>query len=204
FGVDEKRMPWILALASLVSVPSLALIAVNICFVIMAIAVGRVAWPVAVAAAIVAVVSTALVARIGMAISAIALPERRSRELTVLFTIPVIVVAFPVAAYFASLKWDGRVPESVAAAATVVGFTPLAAPQAFLFHLAGGVTGCVLASGIVALASLGLFLAVWTYLLRRLLTASGRPYAARERWVLGWFGSLPAKAFGAFVAGSLL
>src|SRR5690606_25742665 len=48
FGVDEKRMPWILALASLVSVPSLALIAVNVCFVISAVAVGGLAWPIAV------------------------------------------------------------------------------------------------------------------------------------------------------------
>src|SRR5690606_9336608 len=100
FGVDERRMPWILALASLVSVPSFALIAVSVCFVITAVALG-VDWPVAALAGLVGVVSTALVARIGMAISAIALPERRSRELTVLFTIPVIVIAFPVAAYFA-------------------------------------------------------------------------------------------------------
>ena len=204
FGVDEKRMPWILALASLVSIPSLALIAVNACFVVMAVAVGRVAWPVAVAAALVAVVSTALVARIGMAVSAIALPERRSRELTVLFTIPVIVVAFPVAAYFASLKWDGQVPESVAAAADVVGFSPLAAPQAFLFHLAEGDTGAAWASGLIALASLGVLLALWAYLVRRLLTTTERPYATRERSGLGWFGSLPATAFGAVAARSLV
>src|SRR5690606_34821483 len=128
FGVDERRMPWILALASLVSVPSFALIAVSVCFVITAVALG-VDWPVAALAGLVGVVSTALVARIGMAISAIALPERRSRELTVLFTIPVIVIAFPVAAYFASLKWDGQVPAGVDAARSVIGFTPLAAPQ---------------------------------------------------------------------------
>jgi ABC-2 type transport system permease protein len=204
FGVDEKRMPWILALASLVSVPSFALIAVNVCFVIMAVAVGGVAWPVAVVAAVVAVVSTALIARIGMAISVIALPERRSRELTVLFTIPLIVVAFPVAAYFASLKWDGQVPESVATAATVVGFSPLAAPQAFLFHLAEGDARAAWTSGLIALASLALLLALWAYLVRRLLTTTERPYATRERSGLGWFGSLPANAFGAVAARSLV
>src|SRR5690606_2827185 len=182
----------------------LALIAVNACFVVMAVAVGRVAWPVAVAAALVAVVSTALVARIGMAVSAIALPERRSRELTVLFTIPVIVVAFPVAAYFAPPKGDGQVPESVAAAADVVGFSPLAAPQAFLFHLAEGDTGAAWASGLIALASLGVLLALWAYLVRRLLTTTERPYATRERSGLGWFGSLPASAFGAVAARSLV
>ncbi|MFD5226857.1 hypothetical protein ACFWHT_14670 [Microbacterium sp. NPDC058342] len=204
FGVDERRMPWILAVASLISVPSLALIAVNVLFVITAIALGGIAWPVAALAGLVGVLSTALVARIGMAISALALPERRSRELTVLFTIPVIVIAFPVAAYFASLNWDGHVPDAVRAATSVVGYSPLAAPQAFLFHVAAGETAAAWTSGLIALASLAGLLVLWAYLVRRLLTTTERPYATRERSGLGWFGTLPAGAFGAVAARSLV
>ncbi|WP_193596461.1 hypothetical protein [Microbacterium sp. YJN-G] len=203
FGVDEKRMPWILALAALVSVPSFALIAVSTCFVIAAVSAGA-PWPVAVLAGIVGVISTVLAARIGMAVSAIALPERRSRELTVLFTIPVIVVAFPVAAYFASLEWDGQVPAGVDAARSIIGFSPLAAPQAFLFHVAAGETAAAWASGLIALATVGGLLALWAYLVRRLLTTTERPYATRERSGLGWFGSLPGNAFGAIGARSLV
>lgn len=203
FGVDERRMPWILALASLVSVPSFALIAVSVCFVITAVALG-VDWPVAALAGLVGVVSTALVARIGMAISAIALPERRSRELTVLFTIPVIVIAFPVAAYFASLKWDGQVPAGVDAARSLIGFSPLAATQAFVFHIAAGEAGAAWASGLIALATLAGLLGLWAYLVRRMLTTTERPYATRERSGLGWFGSLPGTAFGAIGARSLV
>ena len=59
FGVDEKRMPWILALASLVSVPSAALLVVHAFFVTVSITVGRIAWPVAVLAGLVSVISTA-------------------------------------------------------------------------------------------------------------------------------------------------
>lgn len=204
FGVDEKRMPWILALASLISVPSFALIAINIVFVTAAISVADIAWPVAVLAGAVSALSTALAARIGMAVSAIALPERRSRELVVLFTIPVIVVAFPVAAYFASLNWEGQVPDAVNAVATVVGFSPLGAPHAFLFHLAAGDVGAAWGSGLAALASLGAVLALWAYLVRRLLTTTDRPYATRERSGLGWLGTLPATPFGAVAARSLV
>ncbi|WP_298861977.1 hypothetical protein [Microbacterium sp.] len=204
FGVDEKRMPWILALGSLISIPSFALIAVHLCFVITAITVGGIAWPVAILAGIVSVVSTALVARIGMAISAIALPERRSRELTVLFTIPIIVIAFPVAAYFASMNWNGHVPVTVASATSVVGFTPLAAPQAFLYHLAAGDAGAAWVSGLIALLTLGGLLAVWMILVRRLLSTTERPHAARERVGLGWFSGLPANAFGGVAARSLV
>lgn len=203
FAIDQRQLPWILALASLISVPSLALIAVTICLVIVAIGAG-VSAPIAVLAALVGVISIALAARIGMAISAILLPERRSRELTALITIPVIVIAFPVAAYFASLKWDGRVPPAVDAATSAIGLSPIAAPHAFLFHVAAGDQDAALASGLVALASLAGLLALWAYLVRRLLTVTERPYATRERSGLGWFGSLPANAFGAVAARSLV
>ncbi|MDT0158637.1 hypothetical protein Q9R19_13490 [Microbacterium sp. ARD32] len=204
FGVDLKRMPWILALASLVSVPSMALVAVHVVFAVAVTTVASVPWPAAVAAALVSVLSTALVARIGMAISAIVLPERRSRELTVLFTIPIIAIAFPVAAYFASMRWDGHVPPAAAAVTAFVGYTPLAAPQAFLFRLAAGETGAAWTSGLVALLTLAALLALWGHLVRRMLSTTERPYATRERSGLGWFSTLPTTAFGAVAARSLV
>ncbi|WP_309129063.1 hypothetical protein [Microbacterium sp.] len=203
FGVDERRMPWTLTLAALVSIPSLVLLAVGACVVTVAVAHG-VAWPAAVLSVVISVLCTALAARIGMAVSAILLPERRSRELTVLFTIPVIVIAFPFAAYFASMEWDGNVPGGVAAATSIVGYTPLAAPQAFLFHLAAGETAAAWGSGLIALTSLAALAALWAYLVRHLLTTTERPVAARERSGLGWFGPLPDNAFGAVAARSLV
>lgn len=203
FAVDPRQLPWILALASLVSIPSLALIAVTTCLVIVAIGAGAPA-ALAVLAGVIGVLSTALAARIGMAISAILLPERRSRELTVLITIPVLVIAFPVAAYFASLRWDGNVPAAVDVATNVVGFSPLAAPHALLFHLAAGDQRAALVSGLIALASVLALLGLWVYLVHRLTTVTERPYATRERSGLGWFGTLPANAFGAVAARSLV
>ena len=93
FGVDERQMPWILTLASFVSVPSLALIAVNISVCIVAIRLGA-PWFVAVLMSVVSLLSTILSARIGMAVNALLLPERRSRELTALFALAVICLLY--------------------------------------------------------------------------------------------------------------
>lgn len=203
FGVDERRMPWVLAVAALVSVPSLALLAVYISVCVVAIELGAPA-PLAVLATAVGVVTTILVARVGMAINALILPERRSRELTALFALALIVIAFPVAVFFASLRWDGHVPASLAAMTTTVGFTPLAASPGFLFAIAADDMSLAWGSGIVAVVTLGALWILWAWLVRRLLTTTERPVAARERTGLGWFGLLPSNAFGAIAARSLV
>ncbi|MFK3678620.1 hypothetical protein ACI2IP_12880 [Microbacterium sp. NPDC090218] len=203
FGVDERQMPWVLTLASFISVPSLALLAVYTSVCIVAIGAGA-PWPLAVLMTIIAVVTTALTSRIGMAINALLLPERRSRELTALFALALLVIAFPVAVFLGSLRWDGLVPDSLATVSSVLGFTPLAASPAFLFAAAEGETGSAWVSGIIAVLTVGLLWAAWTWLVRRLLTTTERPIASRERTGLGWFGLLPSNAFGAIASRSLV
>lgn len=203
FGVDERRMPWLLALAALVSVPSFAVIAVNICVCIVAIRLGT-PWFAAVPMSLLGVLTTVLAARIGMAVNALLLPERRSRELTSLFALALVVIAFPVAVFLASLRWDGQVPATVGTITGTVGLTPVAAPSRFLFAVAVGDTAGAWASGIIAVATAVVGGAVWAWLVRRLLTTTVRPVASRERTGLGWFGLLPSNAFGAIAARSLV
>ena len=203
FGVDERQMPWILALASLISVPSLALLAVNISVCIVAINLGA-PWPIAVLMSVVGLLSTVLSARIGMAVNALLLPERRSRELTALFALAVIVVAFPVAVFLASLKWDGQVPAAVESLTASVGVTPFAASSRFLFSFATEEPGAAWMSGIVAFITAAALWVLWSWLVRRLLTTTERPVASRERSGLGWFGLLPSNAFGAIASRSLV
>ncbi|KQR36921.1 hypothetical protein [Microbacterium sp. Leaf159] len=203
FGVDERQMPWILALASFISVPSLALLAVNISVCIVAIRLGA-PWLLAVLMSFVSLVSTILAARIGMAINALVLPERRSRELTALFALALIVIAFPVAVFLASLKWDGEVPAAVGTLAAAVGVTPFAASSRFLFSFATDDNTGAWISGVVAFATAAVLWALWTWLVRRLLTTTERPVTSRERSGLGWFGLLPSNAFGAIASRSLV
>lgn len=203
FGVDERQMPWMLALATLISVPTLALLAVYISVCIVATAAGT-PWPLAALMTLVGVVTTVLTSRIGMAINALLLPERRSRELTALFALALLVIAFPVAVFFGSLRWDGLVPASLATLSTVFGYSPFAASPAFLFDAAAGETASAWASGVVAVLTVGFLWMAWTWLVRRLLTTTERPVASRERTGLGWFGLLPSNAFGAIAARSLV
>ena len=203
FGVDDRQMPWILTVASFVSVPSAALIAVNVCVCIVAVQLGT-PWPAAVVMTLVGVLSTLLAARIGMAVNALLLPERRSRELTALFALALIVIAFPVAVFLASLEWDGHVPGVVGSLTSVIGLTPLAAPSGFLFASAAGDTAGAWTAAIVAVVTAAGLWLVWSWIVRRLLTTTERPAASRERTGLGWFGLLPSNAFGAVAARSLV
>jgi ABC-2 type transport system permease protein len=203
FGVDERQMPWILVLAAFVSVPSLALIAVNACMCIVAIQLGT-PWPAAVLMTLLGVVTSLLAARIGMAVNGLLLPERRSRELTALFALAIIVIAFPVAVFLASLRWEGQVPGAVAALTGTIGLTPLASSSGFLFAVAAGDTDGAWAGGVIAVLTAAVLWAVWTWLVRRALTTTDRPVSSRERTGLGWFGLLPSNAFGAIAARSLV
>lgn len=203
FGVDERRMPWVLALASVVSVPSIAVIAVHAAVCIVAIRLGA-PWPAAVLISILSAMSTILIARVGMALNALLLPERRSRELTALFALAVIVVAFPVAVFLASLKWDRHVPAIIEQVAAVVGVTPFGSPPRFLFTVAAGDVSTAWTSGIVAVVTAVALWTLWAWLVRRLLTTVDRPTTSRERTGLGWFALLPSNAFGAIAARSLV
>ncbi|WP_136037323.1 hypothetical protein [Microbacterium sp. K35] len=203
FGVDERRLPWVLMLASLVSVPSLALLAVYASVCIVAIEAGA-PWPLAVIMSLLGLFITALIARIGMALNAMLLPERRSRELTALFALALIVIAFPVAVFLGSLRWDGDVPASIATLTSVIGVTPFAAAPASAFAAAAGETGTAWASGAVAVVTAIALALVWAWFVRRLLTTTERPVTARERTGLGWFGLLPSNAFGAIASRSLV
>lgn len=203
FGPDERRLPAILALAAFVSVPSLALLIVQITVVIVAISFGA-AWTVAVLSGLLTLITAVLAARVGMALGARLLPERRSRELTALFALAVIVIAVPVCVFVASLGWAGVVPPVLHTVAGVLGVTPLGASAALAFLAAEGQNSTTAIAVIVAVLTVaGVFLA-WLALARRALRTTERPAAVRERPGLGWFALLPSTAFGAVAARSLV
>lgn len=203
FGVDERQLPWTLLVASLVSVPSFAVIALMVCVAIVGVQHGA-PWPLAVVLSAIALLSATLAARIGMAANAMLLPERRPRELIAVFSLAVVVLAFPVAIFFASMKWDGHVPPAVAAATDIMAWTPFGAAIAAIFEIARGdvaAAGVTAAMGVATIAGL---LALWIVLVRRMLLTTERPTSGKERSGLGWFAVLPSTAFGAVAARSLV
>ncbi|MBF4560600.1 hypothetical protein ITJ43_00395 [Microbacterium sp. VKM Ac-2870] len=198
-GASPRETAWVTLLASTISVPVLAL-------VVVAVALGalwaRHGTPVGliVLSSIVGVLTCMLLAKIALAIGGI-LHDRRSRELTGIFLIAVIVVVVPVVVFLASLEWTDGVPSALAEAVDVLALTPLGAAWAIPGR---AVEGNLAGSLAVALASVAVLAAAWVWLVRRLMTTTDRPGSARERRGLGWFDLTGGTPAGGVAARSLV
>ncbi|MGZ8804849.1 MAG: hypothetical protein ACXWZG_06065, partial [Microbacterium sp.] len=135
---------------------------------------------------------------------ALFLRERRSRELSGLFVLAILVVVVPVGVFFASLEWGGRVPTQLAEAVNALAVTPIGAAWAFPGRVAQGGLGAATPTLLIALGTLiGLGL-IWLLLVRRLLSSTEPPVSVRERGGLGWFAVAPGTPSGAVSARSLV
>lgn len=189
-----------LAAAGVLSVPSLVLITLAACTAAMWSAQG--ANPVVAASSAAAgVITCVLLARVSMAVASLALRERRSRELTGVFLLGIVVVVVPVGVFLASLEWRGDVPVQLQEAVAVLSLTPLGAAWA-LPVAAGSPAGW--GAAVVAVLTIAALAAVWYALVRRSLTTTERPVAVRERGGLGWFAVAPGTPGGAIAARSLV
>nr|WP_208382686.1 hypothetical protein [Microbacterium ulmi] len=201
-GMPPLRLAGALALAALLSVPTLALAVVAICAAVVWSAHG-----VPVAAAIFGVVlgvtTCVLVAHVSMALTSLFLRERRSRELSGLFVLAILVVVVPVGVFLASLEWRGSVPTQLEEAVGVLGGTPLGAAWAYPGLLASGDPSAPVGA-LVAVATIAVLAVLWVWAVRHALTTTERPLAVRERGGLGWFAVAPGTPGGSIAARSLV
>lgn len=201
-GLRTRALAVVLIVAGLISLPVLVL-------AVIAGAAGTV-WvaqgaPVvgAIFGVVFGILTCMLFARIAMAGASMFLRERRSRELTGLFLLVVLVVVIPGVVFFASLEWDGRVPSQLTEAVAVLSVTPLGAAWAFplLFAASDGAAWVSLA---VAVGTLLALVVIWIIVVERVLTTTERPSAVRERGGLGWFAVAPGTPGGVIAARSLI
>ncbi len=202
FGLPPLRLAGVLAVASLFSIPTLAVLVVGICAAVVWTAHGA-SLAVAITGVVLAVVTCSILARLCMALTALFLRERRSRELSGLFVLAILVVVVPVAVFLASLEWRGRVPTQLQEAVDIVGVTPLGAAWAFPGFAARG-DGSEWVALAVAVATIAVLLAAWVWVVRRALTTTEGPVSVRERGGLGWFAVAPGTPGGAIAARSLM
>ena len=201
-GLSRGRLALVLAVAGLLSVPILVLLSVTVCSAVVWAEHG--ASAAAVGAGVVAgVLTCALLARVCMALASLFLRERRSRELSGLFILAILVVVVPVGVFLASLEWQGAVPTQLSEAVSVLALTPLGAAWAFPGLLAAG-DGDAGVSALIAAGTLLLLGGLWAWLVQRLLTTTERPTAGRGRAGLGWFAVAPGTPGGAVAARSLM
>lgn len=201
-GLPRGRLALVLAVVGAVSVPVLALAAGAIS--------AAVVWTdhgtpgiVAAIGVVLAIVTCVLLARVCMALTSLFLRERRSRELTGLFVLAIIVVVVPVGVFLASLEWDGTVPPQLDEAVSALSLTPLGAAWALPGVVAQHPDRIwpVVLVAVGTVAGLG---GLWALLVRQLLTTTERPTSNRVRGGLGWFAIAPGTPGGAVAARSLL
>lgn len=186
-----------LAVTGLVSVPIAVVLALATCAAVMWRAHGAPPW-LAVASVVLSVLTCSLLARVSEAVAALVVRQRRSRELTGVFLVGVLVVVVPVGVFLASLEWRGVVPVQLREAAGVLSLTPLGAAWGL------PAPGDARPGLLVAVATVLALAAAWAALVRVMLTHIERPVAVRERGGLGWFAVAPGTPGGAVAARSLV
>ena len=201
-GLPRGRLTASLVVAGFISVPIAAMVALSVCVVIVWSAHGA-PWPMAALGAVLGLATCVLLARVAMALTSLFLRERRSRELTGLFALAILVVVVPTGVFLASLEWDGAVPTQLSEAVSALALTPLGAAWAFPGRVAQG-SELAAVSLLISVATVGLLGVAWATVVRTLLTTTERPASVRERSGLGWFVVAPGTPGGAVAARSLL
>ncbi|MFT3799485.1 hypothetical protein [Microbacterium sp.] len=200
FGASTRATAWSVLLASVVSVPVLGLLAVGVCLVVLWRAHG-VSLGVTLLSVVLGVLTCLLLAKVALALGSLALRDRRSRELTGVFLVAVVVVVVPVAIFFVSLEWGGAVPSALAQAVEVLAVTPFGAAWALP---GAALRGTMIGPLVVAVLTVGGLTVLWRWLVERLLTTTERPGTARERRGLGWFDITGGTPAGGIAARSLV
>ncbi len=200
FGIAPRAVAWSVIAASVFSAPVLALLAVTGCLVALWTILG-VPVIVAVLSGVLGVITCILLAKVAFALSSRVLRQRRTRELTGLLLIGLIVVAVPVVVFLTSLEWRGRIPTQLREAAELLSVTPVGAAWAIPWRFLDGDAGGAVA---IALATVVVLAGAWAALVHWLLTSTERPLSARSQRGLGWFAVTPGTPAGAIAARSLV
>lgn len=200
--MHRGRLAAVLVVAGLMSVPILALLAVSVCAAIAWSDHGVPVWAL-IASVVLGVLTCTLLARVCMALAALYLRERRSRELTGVFVLTVLVVVVPVGVFLASLEWRGAVPTQLVGAVSALSLAPIGASWALPGLVAHGSADVWLVL-LVAVATVVVLALVWAWAVKHLVTTTERPVSGRDRGGIGWFGVAPGTPGGAIAARSLV
>jgi ABC-2 type transport system permease protein len=202
FGVKTTLLSGSIALASLLSISAI---------VIGIIAVAQVStWShtaestaVAIVSAVLIVATCVLSARISTTVASFLLSSRRSRDITTLVGILLLLLAAPALIALSSIDWAVDGVAVLHSVANVVGWTPLGAVWAAPGDAAAGAMDGAISKLAIALGWLVILGVIWRQLVALVLVTPLRQARARRYTGLGWFDRLPATSTGAIAARSL-
>ncbi|MCU1443662.1 MAG: transporter permease [Cryobacterium sp.] len=201
-GIRNSQLSLGLAVAALIGVPALTLASVLLGSVYT--------WSrgfgettIALLCALLLLATCTLASRVSTSIAAFLLSTRRSRELSGILGILVLVMIAPVVVLVLNIDWPRSGVDLMTDAAGVLGWTPLGAAWAAPGDAAAGDWGAALLKVLIGAASAYLLWLAWQALVAKMLVTPGREAQAKQYGGLGWFDRMPHNAIGAIAARSL-
>lgn len=183
------------ALAGIVSLPVIAVVAVDVAAATAGIAHGTQPWAAATGVAAHAL-TCGLLARLGYAVAVRVRVSGRTREGAAVALILAVAVAAPGIAYSVSQSWDLGAPALALAVADVAVLTPLGGASALLVPGPG-------IAPVIAGATVIVLFACWWLVVRHAFATPPTSVSQQSRG-LGWLGLLPRTATGAIGARGMI
>lgn len=201
-GLTNTSLATALGLASLISVPSV---------VIIVIAGAQTAtWArggqehlLSFIAAILIVITAVMSSRISTAVAGLLASTRRSRGVSALVGVALLVASVPVIVSLANVDWSTEGQAVLRGIADVVGWTPLGLAWSVPADSAVGLEGQALGKLALALAWVLVLFVLWRVVVAAVLVNPGRRSQSEKNLGLGWFDRLPGTPAGAIAARSL-
>jgi len=202
YGMSNSRLAASIAVASLISVPALVITIIALAQITTWTR-GPLPVALAVASAVVIVLTCVLSARISTTLATFLLSTRRSRDLTTIVGIVIIIALTPLIGLLASVDWTVDGAPTLSAIADVASWTPLGAAWGAPADAAAGSDGSAVAKLVIAILWLGLLALAWRALVGAILVRPTRQAQARQYNGISWFDRFGATPTGAIAARSV-
>ncbi|WP_245979928.1 hypothetical protein [Gryllotalpicola protaetiae] len=202
FGITRNRLAVGLAAGSILSVPAIVL---AICALATVVTWSHGFWLTVLAfiSAVIATATSVLAGRVATAVAGFLLDTRRARELTGVIGILLVVLISPLVLSLSNVGWGAQGLSIVGVFADILRWSPMGAAWAVPADTAAGHGGAAALELLIAVAALaGLWLA-WRALVAHMLITPSRAGEVKTYSGLGWFGVMPATAWGVVAARSL-
>ena len=202
FGVRPRALSTGLLVSALLSVPSLVLLVlVLVLSLTTAISGSRGFFSVVLAllSALIAVATCVIAARLTTAVASLLLASRRSRELTGVIGIVLLVLIAPAVILLSSVNWGRDGAAVLGSAADVISWTPFGAVWSFPGDVALGNVGAAFLKLLIALATAAVLWLAWDRMVSYMLVTPERESVVKSTGGMGWFDLMPARP-GAVVA----
>lgn len=202
FGLPNRTLSLGLALSTLIGIPAVSLAIVLVGYVVT--------WSrgfgetlLALVAAVLALATCLLAARVSTSIASFLLATRRAREFSGIIGLVLLVMISPVVILLSNLDWQKNGADVVAAISGISSWTPLGAAWAIPGDASNGEWGSALLKLLIAAATLWLLWLGWQALVQRMLVTPAREASSKSYHGIGWFDRLPHNPTSAIAARSI-